>query len=72
MLAGTFEFALSFEGLAVSRAVRKESGTAKLDGNITRVQVIRQCECCLYTSQAEMLAHLMSSSRSRPICSFGT
>ncbi len=42
MFAGKFEFALRFEDLSVSRAVRKESGTVKLDGNITRVQVIRQ------------------------------
>ena len=72
MLAGNFELPLRFEDLAVSRAVRRESGTVKLDGNITRVQVIRQCEYCLYTSQAEMLAHLMSSSRFSPVCNAGT
>ncbi len=72
MFAGNFVFALSVEGLAVSHAVRKDSGTVKLDGDITRVQVLRQFECCLYTSQAETLAHLMVSSCFRPICSVGT
>ena len=54
------------------RAIHKDSRTVKLDGNISRVQVIRQCECCFYTFRAEMLAHITSRRRSRPMFSVGT